>query len=86
MQDRSQMPYTDAMVHEIQRYINLIPNNVPHAAIRNIRFRNFVIPKVHLVFLHYNSLILFLDSWYGFNPLPTKDEGSAKVIYVWQGS
>ncbi|XP_020019989.2 cytochrome P450 2C55-like isoform X1 [Castor canadensis] len=45
MQDRSQMPYTDAMVHEIQRYINLIPNNVPHAAIRNIRFRNFVIPK-----------------------------------------
>ncbi|XP_010630365.1 cytochrome P450 2C55 isoform X2 [Fukomys damarensis] len=45
MQDRSHMPYTDAMVHEIQRYINLIPNNVPHAATCNLRFRNYFIPK-----------------------------------------
>nr|XP_021482544.1 cytochrome P450 2C55 isoform X2 [Meriones unguiculatus] len=45
MQDRTRMPYTDAMVHEIQRYINLIPNNVPHAATCNVRFRNYVIPK-----------------------------------------
>ncbi|KAG3264464.1 cytochrome P450 2C55, transcript variant X3 [Ictidomys tridecemlineatus] len=45
MQDRSYMPYTDAVVHEIQRYINLIPNNVPHAATCNIKFRNYIIPK-----------------------------------------
>ncbi|KAM5140187.1 cytochrome P450 2C55-like isoform 3-T3 [Callospermophilus lateralis] len=45
MQDRSHMPYTDAVVHEIQRYINLIPNNVPHAATCNIKFRNYIIPK-----------------------------------------
>ncbi|KAL1788042.1 cytochrome P450 2C55, partial [Sigmodon hispidus] len=45
MQDRTRMPYTDATVHEIQRYINLIPNNVPHAATCNVKFRNYVIPK-----------------------------------------
>ncbi|CAO2585360.1 Cytochrome P450 2C55 [Lemmus lemmus] len=45
MQDRSRMPYTDATVHEIQRYVNLIPNNVPHAATCDVRFRNYVIPK-----------------------------------------
>lgn len=48
MQDRTQMPYTDATVHEIQRYVNLIPNNVPHAATCDVRFRNYVIPKVSL--------------------------------------
>ncbi|XP_040847783.1 cytochrome P450 2C2 isoform X2 [Ochotona curzoniae] len=45
MQDRSRMPYMDAVVHEIQRYINLIPNNVPHTATCNIKFRNYLIPK-----------------------------------------
>ncbi|EDL41813.1 cytochrome P450 2C55 precursor [Mus musculus] len=45
MQDRTRMPYTDAMVHEIQRYIDLIPNNVPHAATCNVRFRSYFIPK-----------------------------------------
>ncbi|XP_077802966.1 cytochrome P450 2C3 isoform X4 [Macaca mulatta] len=45
MQDRSRMPYTDAVVHEIQRYIDLIPTNVPHAVTQDIRFREYLIPK-----------------------------------------
>nr|XP_017203923.1 cytochrome P450 2C1 isoform X3 [Oryctolagus cuniculus] len=45
MQDRSRMPYTDATVHEIQRYINLIPNNVPRATTCNVKFRSYLIPK-----------------------------------------
>ncbi|XP_012515169.1 PREDICTED: cytochrome P450 2C9-like isoform X2 [Propithecus coquereli] len=45
MQDRSHMPYTDAVVHEIQRYIDLVPNSLPHAVTRDIKFRNYLIPK-----------------------------------------
>ncbi|XP_045217170.2 cytochrome P450 2C3 isoform X2 [Macaca fascicularis] len=45
MQDRSRMPYTDAVVHEIQRYIDLIPTSVPHAVTQDIRFREYLIPK-----------------------------------------
>uniref|UniRef100_H0WUI0 unspecific monooxygenase n=1 Tax=Otolemur garnettii TaxID=30611 RepID=H0WUI0_OTOGA len=45
MRDRSRMPYTDAMVHEVQRYIDLVPNNLPRAMTYDIKFRNYLIPK-----------------------------------------
>ncbi|XP_048194580.1 cytochrome P450 2C9-like isoform X10 [Perognathus longimembris pacificus] len=47
MQDRSQMPYTDAVIHEIQRYVDLIPSNVPHVVTCDIKFRNYLIPKAN---------------------------------------
>ncbi|XP_058527980.1 cytochrome P450 2C14-like isoform X2 [Ochotona princeps] len=45
MQDRSRMPYTDAVVHEIQRYIDLIPHSVPHTTTCDVKFRNYLFPK-----------------------------------------
>ncbi|KAM4852068.1 cytochrome P450 2C5-like isoform 1-T1 [Thomomys bottae] len=45
MQDRSRMPYTDAVLHEVQRYISLIPMNLPHAVTRDVNFRGYFIPK-----------------------------------------
>lgn len=46
MQDRMKLPYTDAVLHEIQRYIDLIPSSVPHSVIKDTKFRHYVIPKV----------------------------------------
>ncbi|XP_050000646.1 cytochrome P450 2C27 isoform X17 [Alexandromys fortis] len=50
MQDRSHMPYTDAVIHEVQRFINLLPTSLPHAVTCDIKFRNYIIPKVSCLF------------------------------------
>ncbi|XP_074088623.1 cytochrome P450 2C44-like isoform X1 [Macrotis lagotis] len=46
IKDRQDMPYTDAVVHEVQRFINLSPLNLPHAVVQDTQFRQYVIPKV----------------------------------------
>uniref|UniRef100_A0A8B7UK51 unspecific monooxygenase n=1 Tax=Castor canadensis TaxID=51338 RepID=A0A8B7UK51_CASCN len=45
MQDRRNMPYTDAVLHEIQRHIDLCPTGLPRAVTSDIKFRNYLIPK-----------------------------------------
>uniref|UniRef100_A0A8C0GKW5 unspecific monooxygenase n=1 Tax=Chelonoidis abingdonii TaxID=106734 RepID=A0A8C0GKW5_CHEAB len=44
--DRTQMPYTDAVVHETQRFISLAPLGIPRAVTRDTCFREYIIPKV----------------------------------------
>uniref|UniRef100_A0A671FUW4 unspecific monooxygenase n=1 Tax=Rhinolophus ferrumequinum TaxID=59479 RepID=A0A671FUW4_RHIFE len=57
MQDRSHMPYTDAVVHEAQRYIDLVPTNLPHLVTRDVKFRNYLIPKGTTVLALLTSLL-----------------------------
>ncbi|XP_050000612.1 cytochrome P450 2C26 isoform X13 [Alexandromys fortis] len=57
MQDRSHMPYTDAMIHEVQRFINLLPTNLPHAVTCDIKFRNYLIPKGTTVIASLSSVL-----------------------------
>ncbi|XP_006880431.1 PREDICTED: cytochrome P450 2C18-like isoform X2 [Elephantulus edwardii] len=45
MQDRVNMPYMDAVVHEIQRYSDLTPTSLPHSVTCDVRFRNYLLPK-----------------------------------------
>ncbi|XP_072286507.1 cytochrome P450 2G1-like [Pyxicephalus adspersus] len=44
-QDREYMPYTDAVVHEIHRFADVFPMNLPHKASRSTQFRGYTIPK-----------------------------------------
>lgn len=46
IKDRLDMPYLDAVVHEIQRFIDLLPSNLLHEATQDTVFRGYVIPKV----------------------------------------
>ncbi|EPY85354.1 cytochrome P450 2E1 [Camelus ferus] len=45
IKDRLDMPYLDAVVHEIQRFIDLLPSNLLHEATQDTVFRGYVIPK-----------------------------------------
>lgn len=40
------MPYTDAVVHEIQRVANILPTSLPRETTTDVVFKNYYIPKV----------------------------------------
>lgn len=79
MEDRKSLPFTDAVIHEVQRFLDIVPFSLPHYALKDITFRGYTIPKgtVILPFLH--SVLKEDKQWatpWSFNPQHFLDQNS----------
>ncbi|KAG8445792.1 hypothetical protein GDO86_010542, partial [Hymenochirus boettgeri] len=45
LEHRKLMPYTNAVIHEIQRFANVVPLNLPRSTSRDVSFKGYFLPK-----------------------------------------
>lgn len=48
IEDRARLPYTNAVLHEIQRFISVLPLGLPRALTRDVNLKNHFLRKVHM--------------------------------------
>ncbi|XP_061636118.1 cytochrome P450 2J6-like isoform X2 [Phyllopteryx taeniolatus] len=71
MADRAHMPYTNAVIHEIQRMANIIPLNGTRMATKDTQVGEYVIPKGSTVLPILTSVLFDKNEWetpHSFNP------------------
>ncbi|XP_041646717.1 cytochrome P450 2J4-like [Cheilinus undulatus] len=71
MEDRVNLPYADAVIHEIQRMGNIAPLSVPHMTNKDIQLGGYTIPKGITVIPNLTSVLFDKNDWetpFTFNP------------------
>ncbi|XP_065697747.2 cytochrome P450 2J2-like isoform X1 [Patagioenas fasciata] len=71
LDDRSNMPYTSAVIHEVQRKSNIVPFGVPRMTVKDTVVDGFRIPKGTTVLTNLTSVMFDQNEWEtpdAFNP------------------
>ncbi|XP_053105462.1 cytochrome P450 2J2-like isoform X2 [Hemicordylus capensis] len=63
MDDRDSMPYTNAVVHEIQRMGNLLPLSAPRMTTKDTTLAGFRVPKGTVLSGSLSSVLLAKEEW-----------------------
>ncbi|KAM8903923.1 cytochrome P450 2A5-like [Spinachia spinachia] len=71
MENRKSLPFTDAVIHEVQRFLDIFPFSLPHYALHDISFRGYTIPKDTMIIPMLHSVLKAEKNWeapQSFNP------------------
>lgn len=63
MEDRANLPYTNAVIHEIQRIGNIVPLSLPHVTSRDIQLGGYTVPKGITVIPNLTSALFDKKEW-----------------------
>eukprot|EP00063_Salmo_salar_P083302 XP_014058137.1 PREDICTED: cytochrome P450 2K1-like [Salmo salar] len=77
VEDRKNLPYTDAVIHETQRLANIAPMAIPHTTSRDVTFQGYFIKKGTSVIPLLTSVLQDDSEWespHSFTPSHFLDE------------
>uniref|UniRef100_A0A8D0H936 Cytochrome P450 family 2 subfamily AB member 16 n=1 Tax=Sphenodon punctatus TaxID=8508 RepID=A0A8D0H936_SPHPU len=62
-EDRKKLPYTNAVIHEIQRYSNIVSVGVPRQCIKDTTVLGFLLKKDTIIIPNLSSVLLDPEQW-----------------------
>ncbi|KAG7508912.1 cytochrome P450 2K1-like [Solea senegalensis] len=63
LEDRKNLPFVDAVIHETQRLANIVPMALPHRTTQDVTFNGYSIKKGTTVFPLLTSVLYDEDEW-----------------------